>query len=572
MLCEIYHIEINFSNFLQNIFFQAWQVLPLSCALANTGTKNIENQGEHSVTFIKLFTSSILLTIFTIVAMGQNPSVRENQNKTSIRSSINRLSENIKVAPAGGNPVSGSGTPGQLAKWTGVDGSNSYSLGNSLITEDKFGKVGIGTTTPTSKLTVQGMVETTLGGYKFPDGTIQTTAFSPDQVVKSLNGLHGDLTLAPGANITITPSGGNTLAIAAPNVLTMVSHNTTLSGNGTQGSPLSLAVPLTLTGTLSVINTDTPNLMSAIVAQGFNSSNNDGGDGLVSSGGKVTGQGNLEGGVGVIANGGDNLVSANGFGGSGIVAWGGGGAISGAGVIAHGGTMPTGSGDGGDALLGVGGNGRGAGKKSGAGIYVFGGTGFDGAADGLAGFFSGDVEVQGNFNVTGGGSKNFKIDHPLDPENKYLYHAAIESSEVLNVYSGNITTDGSGEAVVTLPDWFEAINKDFRYQLTVVGTFAQAIVAEEIKSNTFKIKTNAAGVKVSWQVTGVRSDAAILKHPFKLEENKSQSERGSYLTPDAYNQSEERGVNWARNPQLMQQIKQQRIEAEQGKQQKPVNR
>jgi DNA-binding CsgD family transcriptional regulator len=91
--------------------------------------------------------------------MGQNPSIGENQDKTTVRSSINRLSENIKVTPAAGTPVSGSGTPDQLVKWTGVDGSNSYSLGNSLITEDKFGKVGIGTTAPTSKLPVQGMIE-----------------------------------------------------------------------------------------------------------------------------------------------------------------------------------------------------------------------------------------------------------------------------------------------------------------------------------------------------------------------------------------------------------------------------
>src|SRR5262245_7223825 len=117
------------------------------------------------MTLIRFFSASILLTILTIIAMGQNPSTRENQNKTAFRSSINRLSENINVVPAGGNAVSGSGTAGQLVKWTGVDGSNTYSLGNSLITEDKFGKVGIGTTTPTSKLTVQGMIETTLGGY-----------------------------------------------------------------------------------------------------------------------------------------------------------------------------------------------------------------------------------------------------------------------------------------------------------------------------------------------------------------------------------------------------------------------
>jgi hypothetical protein len=416
------------------------------------------------------------------------------------------------------------------------------------------------------------MIETTLGGYKFPDGTIQTTAFSADKVVKSLNGLQGELTLAAGANITIMPSAGNTLTIAAPNALTAITHNATLSGNGTQGSPLGVAVPLNLNGTLSVINTNTPNLPSAIAAQGSDSASSDGGVGLTSTGGMITGPGNLEGGVGVIAKGGDNLVSANGFGGTGIVGRGGVGSISGAGVIGHGGSVNQGTGDGGDAFVGSGGNGRGAGKKSGAGIYVFGGNGFDGAEDGLAGYFSGDVEVKGSFNVTGGGSKNFKIDHPLDPENKYLYHAAIESSEVLNVYSGNITTDGNGEAVVALPDWFEAINKDFRYQLTVVGTFAQAVVAEEVKDNTFKIRTNAAGVKVSWQVTGVRSDAAILKHPFKLEEEKLQSERGSYLVPEAYNQPEERGVSWARNPQLMQRLKQRRLEAEQGKQPQPVNR
>src|SRR5262249_39704227 len=142
-------------------------------------------------------------------------------------------------------------------------------------------------------------------------------------------------------------------------------------------------------------------------------------------------------------------------------------------------------------------------------------------------------------------------------------HAAIESSEVLNIYSGNVTTDENGDAVVALPDWFEAVNRDLRYQLTVLGTFAQAIVADEVKSNRFKIKTNAPGVKVSWQVTGIRSDAATRKHLFKVEEDKPESERGTYLTPEAYDQPEERGVEWVRNPQAMQRIKQQRLETEQ---------
>jgi trimeric autotransporter adhesin len=176
----------------------------------------------------------------------------------------------------------------------------------------------------------------------------------------------------------------------------------------------------------------------------------------------------------------------------------------------------------------------------------------------FAGYFNGNVSINGDFNVTAGHTKNFKIDHPLDPENKYLYHAAVESSEVLNVYSGNVTTDEQGEAVVALPQWFEAINRDFRYQLTVIGQFAQAIVGSKIKDNHFTIKTSAPRVEVSWQVTGIRADAALLKHPFKVEEDKAASERGYYLAPAAYGQPEEKGIEWAHHPQMMRQMKEQR--------------
>jgi hypothetical protein len=176
------------------------------------------------------------------------------------------------------------------------------------------------------------------------------------------------------------------------------------------------------------------------------------------------------------------------------------------------------------------------------------------AGHGFAGVFFGEVEVQGNFNVTVG-TKNFKIDHPLDPANKYLYHAAIESSEVLNVYSGNTVTDAAGEATIALPDWFESINTDLRYQLTVIGTFAQAIVADEVRNNHFAIRTSAPNVKVSWQVTGVRSDAAMKKHPFKVVEAKPDRERGHYLVPEAFEQPEEKNIQWARYPAPMKQMK-----------------
>lgn len=50
------------------------------------------------------------------------------------------------------------------------------------------GKVGIGTTTPDQKLSVAGTVESTSGGFKFPDGSIQSTSAVSDQALKSANG------------------------------------------------------------------------------------------------------------------------------------------------------------------------------------------------------------------------------------------------------------------------------------------------------------------------------------------------------------------------------------------------
>jgi hypothetical protein len=183
------------------------------------------------------------------------------------------------------------------------------------------------------------------------------------------------------------------------------------------------------------------------------------------------------------------------------------------------------------------------------------GTGIYGKASAghLAGKFDGDVQVNGNLSKSSG---SFKIDHPLDPENKYLYHSFVESPDMMNIYNGNVTTDANGDAVITLPEWFEALNKDFRYQLTVIGTFAQAIVAEKVKGNRFAIKTNAANVEVSWQVTGIRQDAWANKHRIPTEENKSDKERGFYLHPELFNQPADKSVEWALHPQAMQLVKQ----------------
>jgi hypothetical protein len=158
-----------------------------------------------------------------------------------------------------------------------------------------------------------------------------------------------------------------------------------------------------------------------------------------------------------------------------------------------------------------------------------------------AGYFVGDIEAT---RYIYGSAKFFKIDHPLDPENKYLIHASVESPDMMNIYNGNVVTDENGQATVILPDYFEALNTDFRYQLTVIGDFAQAIISEEISNNQFGILTDKPYIKVSWQVTGIRNDASARTRTVQVETDKPESRRGKYLDPEAFGLGEEFGIHY----------------------------
>lgn len=167
-------------------------------------------------------------------------------------------------------------------------------------------------------------------------------------------------------------------------------------------------------------------------------------------------------------------------------------------------------------------------SSSGHGIYGYSGSGY-------SGYFSGGdgVYISGDLQATG--SKNFVIDHPLDPENKILRHSAIEAPAMKNIYDGAVVLDAKGEAVVALPEYFEALNRDFLYQLTAVGDYAPIYVKEEIKDNAFVIAGGKPGMKVCWLVTGIRNDAYAASHPLKVEEEKSLAgnfKSGEYLNPD----------------------------------------
>src|SRR6185295_3979711 len=107
----------------------------------------------------------------------------------------------------------------------------------------------------------------------------------------------------------------------------------------------------------------------------------------------------------------------------------------------------------------------------------------------------------------------------------------------------------SAAGVCEMAEYCVGLKKDFRYQLTVIRTFAQAIVATRMKDNRFVIRTSSPGIDVSWQVTGVRRDAFANKNRVQVEENKSERERGYYLHPEVFNQPDEKSVQWVRNPE-----------------------
>ena len=154
-----------------------------------------------------------------------------------------------------------------------------------------------------------------------------------------------------------------------------------------------------------------------------------------------------------------------------------------------------------------------------------------------AGYFDGWTKVVGNFYAS---AKFFRIDDPKHPADRTLTHSCVESDEFKNIYDGVVTTDAEGNAMITLPDWFDGLNRDFRYQLTCIGQFAQAIVSTEITNNQFGIKTDKPQVKVSWQVTGIRHDAYANANRIQVEEDKPEEERGHYLHPQVFSKLEER--------------------------------
>ena len=183
-------------------------------------------------------------------------------------------------------------------------------------------------------------------------------------------------------------------------------------------------------------------------------------------------------------------------------------------------------------------------SSGGYGVY-----GFNPTANGWAAWFDGKVRVNGTLTKSAG---SFLIDHPLDPANQYLSHSFVESPDMKNIYDGVVVLDASGEATVSMPDWFQALNgdekyqSDYRYQLTPIGAAMPGLyIAQEIEGNAFRIAGGAPGMKVSWQVTGIRHDPYAETNRIPVEQPKPANEQGTYLFPQLYGQPANLGVNYS---------------------------
>lgn len=189
-------------------------------------------------------------------------------------------------------------------------------------------------------------------------------------------------------------------------------------------------------------------------------------------------------------------------------------------------------------------------STSGRGVYgnAYGGIGTTYGVYGRATSGSGyGVFSSGDFG--GNGGKYFRIDHPLDPTNKYLNHQCVEGPEPLLIYRGTVALGDDGSARVELPDYFEAINRDFHYHLTPIGGGAPDLhVDRKIVDNAFLIAGGSAGLEVCWTVTGVRNDPHMQRNKRAVVEEKAPSERGKYQRPELYGQPPEMGIDFEREP------------------------
>ncbi len=457
------------------------------------------NVPDGSITSTKIADDEV---VKSVNGLKDNVNLVAGSNVT-ITPSGNNLT--ISSTGGGGGTIGGSGSANYLPLFT-----SSTILGNSNIYQTANGNIGIGTINPQQKLHINGLAQ-----FDLPTGQINlsTPGNNPGIISFAQNGNRRDLIFN---NFGIQLFTGSSPAAPSSGISIFDNGNVGIGAAFLPSYPLHV---VTNRGTAGYFTSDTLSGSAKVIV------------------GEYLGAGQYDA-IGVYGK----SVPADYYGYGGYFQ---GGFVGVRGVV-----QPTGTSyySGVQGIITQGG----AGHNNGVYGEATGGTGTNvgiygigtGGTTAWAGYFQGNVNVTGTISKGGG---SFKIDHPLDPTNKNLYHSFVESPDMMNIYNGNVITDGSGYATITMPDWFQALNQDFRYQLTVIGEFAQAIVSQKIQNNQFIIRTDKPNIEVSWQVTGIRHDKFAEKNRIPVEENKRPEDIGKYLHPDAYGVSETMGVDYENN-------------------------
>jgi len=166
-----------------------------------------------------------------------------------------------------------------------------------------------------------------------------------------------------------------------------------------------------------------------------------------------------------------------------------------------------------------------------------------------AGYFSGPVHITGNLSK---GTGSFVIDHPLDPENKLLRHNFVESPENLLIYRGKAELNNQGEAIVKMPDYFEALTKEDQASIHLTPVGRPFLTGAEWNSDFSAIIIYGdKNREVFWEVLANRDDPVIHELGRPVEEEKGGKntlcEKGKLLYPKAYGYPESMGRDYETN-------------------------
>jgi hypothetical protein len=142
---------------------------------------------------------------------------------------------------------------------------------------------------------------------------------------------------------------------------------------------------------------------------------------------------------------------------------------------------------------------------------------------------NGSTSISGSLHVNG--SKNFLIDHPLHPDTHDLVHSTLEGPEIAVFYRGEAQLS-DGKVTVKLPNYFEALTRKENRTVLLTPKFEEGIevsmvAASEVRDGKFTVKmvdSKNPSQKFYWEVKAIREDIDMLevereKVPVNLSES-----------------------------------------------------